>query len=78
MTILRHVNSTRSYLHFWEFSFLLIIKNYGKSAHVKLWFMSEFKLYFYEGIRYLKTMKNKRNLITKWLLLQNNQNADTT
>ena len=23
-------------------------------------------------------MKNKRNLNTKWLLLQNNQNADTT
>ena len=29
-------------------------------------------------IRHLKTMKNKRNLNTKWLLLQNNQNADTT
>ena len=29
-------------------------------------------------IRHLKTIKNKRNLNTKWLLLQNNQNADTT
>ena len=29
-------------------------------------------------IRHLKTMKNKRNLNTKWLLLQNDQNADTT
>ena len=29
-------------------------------------------------IRHLKTIKNKRNLNTKWLLLQNDQNADTT
>ena len=29
-------------------------------------------------IRHLKTMKNKRNLNTKWLLLKNDQNADTT
>ena len=29
-------------------------------------------------IRHLTTMKNKRNLNTKWLLLQNDQNADTT
>ena len=29
-------------------------------------------------IRHLKTMKNKRNLNTKWLLLQNDQNAETT
>ena len=29
-------------------------------------------------IRHLKTMKNKRNLNTKWLLLQNDQNADMT
>ena len=29
-------------------------------------------------IRHLKTMKNKRNLNTKCLLLQNDQNADTT
>ena len=29
-------------------------------------------------IRHLKTMKNKRNFNTKWLLLQNDQNADTT
>ena len=29
-------------------------------------------------IRHLKTIKNKRNLNRKWLLLQNDQNADTT
>ena len=29
-------------------------------------------------IRHLKTIKNKRNLNTKLLLLQNDQNADTT
>ena len=29
-------------------------------------------------IRHLKTMKNKRNLNIKWLLLQSDQNADTT
>ena len=29
-------------------------------------------------IRHLKTMKNNRNLNTKWLLQQNDQNADTT
>ena len=29
-------------------------------------------------LRHLKTMKNKRNFNTKWLLLQNDQNADTT
>ena len=29
-------------------------------------------------IRHIKTIKNKRNLNTKWLLLQNDQNADTT
>ena len=29
-------------------------------------------------IRHLKTIKNKRNLNTKWLVLQNDQNADTT
>ena len=29
-------------------------------------------------IRHLKTIKNKRNLKTKWLLLQNDKNADTT
>ena len=29
-------------------------------------------------IRHLKTIENKRNLNTKWLLLQNDQNADTT
>ena len=29
-------------------------------------------------IRHLKTIKNKRNLNTKWLLLQNDKNADTT
>ena len=29
-------------------------------------------------IRHLKTITNKRNLNTKWLLLQNDQNADTT
>ena len=29
-------------------------------------------------MRHLKTMKNKRNLKTKWLLLQNDRNADTT
>ena len=29
-------------------------------------------------IRHLKTIKNKRNLNTKWLLLQNDQNTDTT
>ena len=28
--------------------------------------------------RHLKTIENKRNLNTKWLLLQNDQNADTT
>ena len=29
-------------------------------------------------IRHLKTIKNKGNLNIKWLLLQNDQNADTT
>ena len=29
-------------------------------------------------IRHLKTIKNKRNLNTKWFLLRNDQNADTT
>ena len=29
-------------------------------------------------IRHIKTIKNKRNLNTKWHLLQNEQNADTT
>ena len=29
-------------------------------------------------IRHLKTIENKRNLNTKGLLLQNDQNADTT
>ena len=29
-------------------------------------------------IRHLKTMKNKRNFNIKWLLLQSDQNADTT
>ena len=29
-------------------------------------------------IRHLKTIKNKRNLNTKWLFLQNDKNADTT
>ena len=29
-------------------------------------------------IRHLKTMKNKTNLNIKWLLLQSDQNADTT
>ena len=29
-------------------------------------------------IRHHKTIKNKRNLNSKWLLLQNDQNADTT
>ena len=28
--------------------------------------------------RHLKTIKNIRNLNTKWFLLQNDQNADTT
>ena len=54
--------------------------NAGKNAKVKLYFMSELKSIsiLMKEIRHLKTIKNKRNLNTKWLLLQNDQNADTT
>ena len=48
--------------------------NAGKNAKVMLYFMPELKVI----LRHLKTIKNKRNLNTKWLLLQNDQNADTT
>ena len=48
-------------------------ENAGKNAQVKLYFMTELM-----KIRHLKTIKNKRNLNTKWLLLQNDQNAGTT
>ena len=55
-------------------------ENAGKNAQVKLYFMTELKsnTILMKEIRHLKTIKNKRNLNTKWLLLQNDQNADTT
>ena len=56
-------------------------ENAGKNAQVKLYFMSELKviLYLWKKLDIsVKTINNKRNLNTKWLLLQNIQNADTT
>ena len=55
-------------------------KNAGKNEQVKLYFMprTQSNSILMKEIRHLKTVKNKRNLNTKWLLLQNDQNADTT
>ena len=58
-------------------------ENAGKNAQVKLYLAllhawTQSNSILMKEIRHLKTIKNKRNLNTKWLLLQNDQNADTT
>ena len=63
-----------------KIEFFIDNENADKNAQVKLYFMPELKSnsILMKEIRHLKTIKNKRNLNTKWLLLQNDQNADTT
>ena len=43
----RHVNATRSYLHFRQIEFSIDNENAGKNAQVKLYFMTELKVILY-------------------------------
>ena len=40
-SVFRHVNATRSYLHFRQIEFSIDNENAGKNAQVKLYFMPE-------------------------------------
>ena len=66
--------------HFGKIEFSVDFKNKGKNTQLKIsvqvW--SRGNSIFMKETRHLKTTENKRNLNTKWHLLQNDQNADTT